>query len=148
MTHFLDTDNCVKRLYKEYVKNKRLIVAIDFDDTVYDYSQNGSTFDQIIQVLKRCKTHNFYIVSWTASAPERYPFIKDHLSKLGIEVDSFNENPIPLPFGNHKKIYYNILLDDRAGLSAAVNILTETINFIEMVEYRDKQIYQGTTPDL
>lgn len=68
---------------------------------------------------------------FTACAPSKREFQKNHLKDLGINIHSVNENPIVLPFGNHGKIYYNILLDDRAGLGQAVEILIEVIRRIE-----------------
>ncbi len=126
---YLNQKNAVERLLKEYRKHPRLIVAVDFDDTVFDYHGGGENHEKVLQLLRDCKKHNFYIVVWTASDPSRFDEMKLFLSDRGIKIDSINENPIPLPFGNHKKIYYNILLDDRAGLKSAVDTL-ETLLFI------------------
>ena len=49
---------------------------------------------------------------------------------LKIKITGINANPIPLPFGNHGKIYFNILLDDRAGLSQSIDILNKLIDKI------------------
>lgn len=126
---YQNISNCVKRLYNEYKKHKRLVIAADFDDTVFDYHGGGENHERVLQLLRDCKKHNFYVVVWTASDPLRFPEMRTFLSDRGIKIDSINENPIPLPFGNHKKIYYNILLDDRAGLNSAVDTL-ETLLFL------------------
>jgi len=139
---YLIQANAVKRLYNEYKKHPRLIVACDFDDTVFDYHGGGENHERVLQLLRDCKKHNFYVVVWTASDPLRFPEMRTFLSDRGIKIDSINENPIPLPFGNHKKIYYNILLDDRAGLNSAVDTL-ETLLFLidnePKPEYSEKQ---------
>ncbi len=139
---YLKEKNAVERLLKEYRKHPRLIVAVDFDDTVFDYHGGGDNHERVLQLLRECKKHNFYIVVWTASDPSRFDEMKLFLSDRGIKIDSINENPIPLPFGNHKKIYYNILLDDRAGLRSAVDTL-ETLLFLidnePKPEYSEKQ---------
>jgi hypothetical protein len=139
---YLKEKNAVERLLKEYRKHPRLIVAVDFDDTVFDYHGGGDNHERVLQLLRECKKHNFYIVVWTASDPSRFDEMKLFLSDRGIKIDSINENPIPLPFGNHKKIYYNILLDDRAGLRSAVDTL-ETLLFLidnePKTEYSEKQ---------
>ena len=57
--------------------------------------------------------------------------MNDHMLGQGIVLDSINKNPIPMPYGNHGKIYYNILLDDRAGLGQAYDTLTELLKMIE-----------------
>jgi hypothetical protein len=114
---------CVDRLMDEYHAHKKLIIAVDFDDTVYDIHSKGFQFPEIWDLLKECKSKGFYIVVFTASAPERYEFITQHFKDNGIVIDSINKNPIELTYGNHGKIYYNILLDDRAGLGQAFSIL-------------------------
>jgi hypothetical protein len=53
-----------------------------------------------------------------------------------ITIASINENPIDLPFGNNGKIYYNILLDDRAGLGQALDTLNKTIELIHIHDSR------------
>ena len=139
---YLNQKNAVERLLNEYKKHKRLVVAVDFDDTVFDYHGGGENHGKVLQLLRDCKKHNFYLVVWTASDPSRFHEMRVFLSDRGIHVDSINENPIPLPFGNHKKIYYNILLDDRAGLKSAVDTL-ETLLFLidnePKPEYSEKQ---------
>lgn len=128
---FMNNENCVERLIAEWRKHPRLIVALDYDDTVFDWRSVGSDHKVVLDLIRECQKLNFYIVMWTASDPARFPFIQEFMRNAGIDVSSINENPIELPFGNHKKIYYNILLDDRAGLSASVKILQRVINRIK-----------------
>lgn len=120
---FSITSNIVKRLHKEYKKHPKLVVAVDFDDTLYDFHKLGDLHERAINVVKQCAALGFYVVLWTASAPERFNFMKKYMKDNGIHVDAINENPIKLPFGNNGKIYYNILLDDRAGLGQALDAL-------------------------
>lgn len=127
---YLFQDIALKRLFKEYGSHPRLIVAVDFDDTVFDYHEVGSTHEKVLETVKLCKKANFYVVVFTASPPERFPFIKEFFESKGIVVDSINENPIPLPFGNHKKIFYNILLDDRAGLGESYKVLNSLLEYV------------------
>lgn len=128
---YLMIDTCVDRLLKEYQKHRKLIVAVDFDDTVFPYHQTDHSHEMVLDLVRECQAVGFYIVIWTASEPIRFPFIKQFMSDNGIEVDSINENPVSLPFGNHKKIYYNILLDDRAGLASSYNILRRVLHHIK-----------------
>lgn len=128
---FCQREICIERLYKEYAKHKRLIVAVDFDDTVYPFGNSEDQHPGVIELLKQCNKHNFYVVVFTASAPERYPMIEKFMAEKGVTIASINKNPIPLPYGNNGKIYYNILLDDRAGLWEAVCILRCIFNRIE-----------------
>jgi hypothetical protein len=131
MDAYFDTIKASDRLYAEWKKHPRLIIACDFDDTVYDTHQKGHTFDQVIDLLKECKRLNFYVVMFTASKVERYPLIEKHMQELGIEIDGINKNVIELPFGNNGKIYANIFLDDRAGLFQAAMTLLRVIDRIK-----------------
>ena len=56
--------------------------------------------------------------------------IVEECRKQGYEPDYVNESPVM----NTRKPYYNILLDDRAGLGQAVMILNEVIEKIERKE--------------
>ena len=127
---YIDTDNCVERLLKEYAKHPRLIVAIDFDSTVFPWKED-SDHHRALSLIRRAQKAGFYIVVFTASSPDRYQFMSAFLQERHIYVDSVNANPIPLPFGNNGKIYYNLLLDDRAGLGQACDILEQVLNEIE-----------------
>jgi predicted mannosyl-3-phosphoglycerate phosphatase (HAD superfamily) len=128
---YLYVHNCAIRLFIEWKKHPQLIVAVDFDETLFDFHEKGYTHEKVIALLKRCQECGFYIVLFTASAPERHKFMNDYMLGRGIVLDSINENPIPLPYGNHGKIFYNILLDDRAGLGQAVETLTEVLKMID-----------------
>ena len=128
---YFNTDICVERLYKTYLQNPKLIIAVDFDDTVFNFHNvENQEHTQVINLLKQCQALGFYIVLFTASKKERHDFMKNYLTNLGIRVDSMNENPIDLQYGHEGKIFYNILLDDRSGLKQAYDILSLTINKI------------------
>ena len=120
---FTSTNKIVQRLHREYKKHPKLIIAVDFDCTVFDYKMQGAQHTRVLDSLSICNALGFYVVLWTASAPERFNFMKKYMQDNGIHVDAINENPIKLPFGNNGKIYYNILLDDRAGLGQALDAL-------------------------
>lgn len=120
---FTITSKIVQRLHKEYNRHPKLIIACDFDDTVYDFHQQGAWHDRVHDVLRKCNELGFYVVLWTASDPKRFAFMKEYMQDINVHISAINENPIELPFGNHKKMYYNILLDDRAGLGQALDAL-------------------------
>lgn len=128
---FLQHGNCVNRLMAEYEKHKQLIIALDFDDTIYDFHKKGNSHDDVINIVKECQKLGFHIVIFTASPKERYDFIRKHCESVGIIPTAINENAIPgMAFGHNGKIYFNLLLDDRAGLHEAYNILRGVLNKI------------------
>jgi hypothetical protein len=69
------------------------------------------------------------VIIFTACKEERYPEIKKYCLDNGLEIDGINTTPIDLPYGNDKKIYANVFIDDRAGLN-------ESLNILEMAMYR------------
>lgn len=134
MDTYFDTIKCGDRLFFEWEKHPKLIIACDFDDTVFDFHKAGNDHSEIISLLKECKALGFYIVLFSASKPERYPFMIEFMKNIDIEIDGINQNVIDLPYGNNGKIYYNILLDDRAGLFQAATTLLNVINRIKTLQ--------------
>lgn len=124
MDFYLDNKNVVARLKREREKYGSLVVAYDFDNTVYDFHKEGHKYPLVIDLLRECKEMGDTLIVFTAST--KYKFIEQYLKENNIPYDLINENP---PFfitaGEVKKIYYNILLDDRAGLESAYNALKE-----------------------
>jgi hypothetical protein len=124
----------VRRLIKEYKEHGKLIVALDFDDTVFDFHRAGHSYPKVLDLAARCSALGFYIVLFTGCDPKDYDTCKEFLAKRGVTVSSVNCNPVPLPFGNHGKPYYNILLDDRAGLGEACTVLESLLDSSAILE--------------
>lgn len=117
------------RLLQEWQAYGKIIIAVDFDDTIYKWKIGDTeVINFVTHVLKEAKSVGALIVIFTACNPDRFDFIKEYCKQIGLEVDSINSNPINLPYGNNgSKIYYNILIDDRAGFSEAITLLYDTI---------------------
>jgi hypothetical protein len=113
-----------QRLTDEWVTHGKLIVAVDFDDTIFPYRMSswGRCMITIGELLRM--QDQMIIIIWTASAPERYPFIERYCKEVGLNIVGVNTPAIPnLKFGTESKPYFNILLDDRAGLDGALSML-------------------------
>lgn len=121
----------VNRLVDEWEKYGQLIVAYDYDNTVFDYYGKGYTFNKVIQILRDCKKLGFHLTVFTSCNEDRFPEIKEYLKKNEIPYDSINETPDYIPFRG-RKVYYNILLDDRAGLESAYDQLKSVLFIIKM----------------
>ena len=124
MDHYLNTENTYQRLLKEYKEHDSLVVAYDFDNTVYDYHKNGWQFNNVIQLLQNLKKINCYLIIFTAN--EDIEFVKKYCKDNEIPFDAINEQP-PFYKSKSRKIYYNILLDDRAGLREVYNGLERLV---------------------
>jgi hypothetical protein len=120
----------VKRLYDEWVQHGKIIIAVDFDDTISPWKLNTEKDileTEIVKILRTCIETGAYIVCFTACNIDRFPEIERKFQELGLKLDKINENPINLPYGKHKKLYANIFLDDRAGLEESLKILDEAL---------------------
>ncbi len=126
MDFFLDDTNCVERLFNEWKKYGSIIVAYDYDNTVYDYYNKGYSYQQVIELLRECKRIGFHLTVFTSCNDDRFPDIKKYLEENDIPFDGINETPDFIPFKG-RKVYFNILLDDRAGLSSAYDQLWKVI---------------------
>lgn len=119
---------CVGRLLDDYEKHGTLYVAYDFDNTVYDFHAKGHDYSEVIDLLRECKALGFFLTVFTAE--QDTDKVKDYLDWNAIPYDAINEN---VPFFNSeaKKIYFNILLDDRAGLRSAYDQLGTVVAIIK-----------------
>lgn len=113
MDFYLNTANSSRRLLEEYNKYGTLVVAFDFDDTVFDFHKKGRVYNEVIKLLQDLKSIHCYLICWTGQ--EDADFVKGYLKENNIPFDAFNENP-PFHKSTSKKVYANAYLDDRAGL--------------------------------
>lgn len=140
---YLQDDRVYDRLMEEYRKHGALVVAVDFDNTVFDYHENDFDFPALMELISDCKKIGFKIVVFSGSAKERHPFIKEYFANSGIEIDGINEDVIDwhndktLDWSN-SKIYYNIFLDDRAGLQSAYRVLRRLVDQITLEKFNEE----------
>lgn len=87
---YFDVDTCARRLMSEYMQHKSLIVAVDFDDTVYDFHRAGHDYGQILDLVRRCQALGFHIVLFTGTHPDRYPEQVQYLAERDIDIKFIN----------------------------------------------------------
>ncbi len=125
---FLNDDACIYRLVDEFKKYGTIWVAYDFDNCVYDYHSKGHDYSEVIQLLRDARAVGIKLIVWTAE--ENLPKVEAFLLDNNIPWDVMNDNP-PFYKSGARKIYHNLLLDDRAGLLSAYNQLKSVINIIK-----------------
>lgn len=132
LIHPFDKAKCFSRLISEYQKyDGKLIVAFDFDNTIFDYHNEGGNYSRIINLLKECSDMGFIMILFTCDDSEdSIEWKKKYCSHYGIKIDYINESPIL----NTKKPYYNVLLDDRAGIYEVIDYLEQTLYVIKCNE--------------
>lgn len=129
-----------KRLLKEWIRHEKIVLSVDYDDTLFPYDAFGNNKDVVKTVKSVLKAQKLgaYVVIFTATNPERYNEILKYCKDLGIVVDSINRNPIDLPYGKDGKIYYNINLCDRSGLREALTILNKARRSYKIYKKHEK----------
>jgi hypothetical protein len=63
--HPFGKEACKKRLLEEYHKYRKLIVAFDFDNTIFDYHNTGGDYSCVIELLKECSLLGFEMILFT-----------------------------------------------------------------------------------
>ena len=127
--YYLNKYHFYNRLKEEYYKYGKLIIAFDFDDTIYDFHKKGRSYNKVIKLLQDWQNYS-YLILYTASDEKRFQSMKRYLNSNEIYVDAINENiSNDVPQGG--KIYYNVFLDDRAGLNTAYWALKKLLKYIK-----------------
>lgn len=128
-------DGCISRLIDEYCKYKSLVIGFDFDNTVFDYHNNGQCYAQVIDILKQCKDLGFTLCLYTLETREEWLEWKvKYCEHFGFKPDYINDSPI---LQGAKKPFFNLLLDDRAGLQSAFSILRKVVEYAKTKQIVD-----------
>lgn len=125
---YLKSNASFLRLLKEYQQYGSLVIAYDFDNTIYDFHKKGETYHMVIDLLDQLKSIGCYMICFTAN--DNYAFVLNFLNQNQIPFDKINENP-PFFKCNERKIYFNALLDDRCGLQQVYNELNLLVTIIK-----------------
>ena len=130
-----------QRLLDEWIQYGKIIIAVDYDDTLAPWRLNSKEeLKPLWELLKQCKYTGAYVTIFTACDNSRYPEILEYCKLMDFTPDSINQNPISLPYGNQNKVYANIFIDDRAGMNEAI----QTLEFC-LYKYRGWKIKQNLT---
>lgn len=121
----------LERLVNEWIEHDSIVLAVDFDDTIFHWRhRTEEECYKTLDLVKWCRTIGAHIMIHTCSDKDRYDEIREYCLLHGLKIDSINENPIKLPFGNQSKPYYNWQLCDRSGLSYAQYVLEEAAKIV------------------
>lgn len=113
-----------ERLCAEWKTHSSIIIGVDFDDTIYDCHSNGFVFPYTISTIKRAQELGAKLCVWTANRDKE--LVERTWNELGLKYDYYNESPIVF-HKNQVKPYFNLLLDDRAGLESALRTLNKAM---------------------
>jgi len=135
---YTNEDMVLNRLRKEYKKYGKLIIAYDFDYTINNYRDENWEYTKVVQLLKDWKGRAEFIC-YTASSKDRYKEIKNKAKELDIKIDCINKNIKGMRVPKGGKIFYNIFLDDRAGLDECARVLRKLITEIKKEEEQSNE---------
>lgn len=128
-----------QRLYDEWKQHGKIIIAIDYDDTISPWKFNSKEdlldLDKTIALIRTAQEIGAYLVIFTACNSDRYEEIREYCAKKGLKINAINETPLDLPYGKTNKIYANLFLDDRAGLLEALEMLEDIMYKIRAYKY-------------
>ena len=117
----------IERLVREWRKHGGLIIACDFDDTISPFHFKAPAdmgrYAETISFLKECIREGCTVIIFTARSESEYGFVEEYCSNMGLAIAGININLPGLPYGNHRKIYANVYLDDRSGLELSLENL-------------------------
>lgn len=123
MKHPFNEERCARRLLWEYRRYDKLIVGVDFDNTIRPVKEDSSC-KEIIELLRRCSQDpKITLCLWSVCPNGEEQDKVEYCKSLGINIDYINESPFKIGEWKGKKEFFNILLDDRAGLESAYNNL-------------------------
>ena len=125
---FMNRERVKDRLRSEFRRYGKLIIAYDFDYTVHNFHNEGYSYEFVSELLRRWRPYAYLIV-FSASPESRFKYIKDYLDSKNIPFDTINSEVIKRDYT--RKIYYNVFLDDRAGLGETAEILYDILAEIE-----------------
>ena len=125
---FLREHSQFSNLLNTYKKYGKLIIAVDFDDTIRDYITGEINWD-ICNLIKRWVPHAEIII-WSCRTEEDYDFIWSVCAEAGFVPNRINEQS-PISGYDSRKVFANVILDDKAGLKEVYNTLTELIDYID-----------------
>lgn len=111
------------RLLKEYIQhNGQLVVGVDFDNTIFDTHATGGDFSCVVDLIRECILRGMTICLYTSSEEESDIDRKvvQFTEMFGKKPDFVNYSPLS---PKAAKPFFNILLDDRAGLEQSWNSL-------------------------
>lgn len=127
INHPFFNTGAIERLKKEIDTHGKLVVGFDFDNTIFDYHNNGGKYSDVISLLQECKKLGFTLCLYTAELRDEWLEWKVNYCKhFKIAPDYINESPL-IP--GTKKPFFSILLDDRAGLESAYVTLKEAVEY-------------------
>lgn len=116
------------KITRVYDTHRNIIIAVDFDDTIYDYSGQGFDTDYVVNLLKIAKEKlNAKLILFTCREDDLLSDAMEYCYDAGLEIDAVNTSLENYTYQSRKP-FYNMLLDDKACLPECCAALEALIN--------------------
>jgi hypothetical protein len=125
----------VNRLTTEWLKNGKIIIGCDLDDTIIPYNEEiKDNCKKMVDLILECQKEGIIFLINTARSEYQLEKAKQQVEELGITVHGVNKmHPEwDKPYGINGKIYANIFLDDRGGFWDSYYTLFNTLTMVKM----------------
>ena len=130
------------RLVKEWLKNGKIIIACDLDDTIIPYNEEiKENCNKMVKLILECQEQGIYFLINTARSLDRLQNAKEQVEALGIKVHGVNQmHPEwDRPYGINGKLYANIFLDDRGGFWDSYETLSNALTIVRKTRKNEKE---------
>jgi hypothetical protein len=124
----------INRLATEWLKNGKIIIACDLDDTIIPYNEEiKDNCKKMVDLILECQNEGIVFLINTARSESQLEKAKQQVEDLGIVVHGINKmhDEWDRPYGINGKLYANIFLDDRGGFWDSYWTLNETYSIVK-----------------
>jgi hypothetical protein len=132
----------VNRLTTEWLKNGKIIIGCDLDDTIIPYNEEiKDNCKKMVDLILECQKEGIIFLINTARSEYQLEKAKQQVEELGIVVHGVNKmHPEwDKPYGINGKIYANIFLDDRGGFWDSYYTLFNALTMIKMEKKKQNE---------
>jgi hypothetical protein len=132
----------VNRLTTEWLKNGKIIIGCDLDDTIIPYNEEiKDNCKKMVDLILECQKEGIIFLINTARSEYQLQKAKKQVEELGIVVHGVNKmHPEwDKPYGINGKIYANIFLDDRGGFWDSYYTLFNALTMIKMEKKKQNE---------
>jgi len=127
-------DFYINRLVTEWLKNGKIIIGCDLDDTIISYNEEiRDNCKKMVDLILECQKEGIIFIINTARSKYQLEKAKQQVEDLGIVVHGVNKmHPEwDKPYGINGKIYANIFLDDRGGFWNSYWTLQDALTIVK-----------------
>ena len=135
-------DFYVNRLVTEWLKNGKIIIGCDLDDTIIPYNEEiKDNCKKMVDLILECQKEGIIFLINTARGEHQLQKGREQVEALGIEVHGVNEMHPEWnrPYGVNGKIYANIFLDDRGGFWNSYETLSNALTIVKKVRKNENE---------